>query len=121
MKRTYLFFTALLLATVTFGLSELSYKNNVFTETLELCCNNSQCIGLPCTMASSAYIKQYHPRTGEFIGCTEYSITCQQCVDLNSIGEICYDPAPNSCIDEGGSCYGWCYTPGVGWGWILQK
>ena len=48
-----------------------------------------------------------------------YRLTCRDCVDYNMIGQVCNDPK-NSCVDQNGNCYGWCYIGGT-WQWVVSK
>jgi hypothetical protein len=77
-------YTFIMICVIT-SLSALSFKNKVFADTLQICCNDAICESsyYQCTTNSSANI--YYPDSG----CIEISITCGMCVNYTLSRCIC--------------------------------
>lgn len=88
-----------LIFSVMIGLSQLSYENDIFANTLVLCCNAGYCDGAPCSSPSS--IKKNYPT------CTDYIADCYACMDFKYQAELCNGTVGEYCLDgEGNPYYG---------------
>lgn len=105
---------------ILFGFYQLNYEQDIFAQSKAYCCNNSMCkyeapgIGELCTSKSSMELFPNQKPS-----CVTYILTCRDCVDYNAAGEVCGNPK-NSCVDQNGNCYGWCYVGGT-WQWVVSK
>lgn len=88
----------LLVAAVYIGANQLSSNNNVFANTMALCCNNGLCHDMPCSGKSSIL-----PCSG-----SEYITTCMMCMEVVYELDACYKyngPWPTWCVMSNGNRY----------------
>ena len=97
-KLTRLIVGITLAITVLFGLDQLSYKNDVFAESLYPCCQAGYCDQAPCSMLVSVEI---YPEP-----CTGYVVSCETCVIYMAAGRACGTyTADDCCIESDNSLY----------------
>ena len=97
---------------ILFGFYQLNYEQDIFAQSKAYCCNRGLCT-YPNSLCTSTSTVDLKPK------CHSYTITCRECVNYSATGQVCGDPK-NSCAEQSGGCYGWCYYNGT-WQWVLSK
>lgn len=101
-KEFKLFCSVFVFLVVFLGLEQIKHQNQVFAETLRLCCEGGECqtsdqFVVPC---SSFVSIKYYP------ACTnDYSTDCYECLDLWASGWLCGEEIENYYCDDNGENY----------------
>jgi hypothetical protein len=86
-EKLKIFIYVFIFGTLIYGLDELSFKDNVFAETMAVCCDRGLCHDNNCTLGSSMHISPDPINQPE--ECYEYMFTCKECIDYEVSHCVC--------------------------------